>query len=82
MSPAKTIKRDPSPSRPANSFFVDDAQARSHPAARKLCVRHQRMADEGTNLRLQQVSLFTPHALMRRRALAGGRAGVIVRSLE
>lgn len=24
--------------------------------ARKLCVRHQRMADEGTNLKLQQVS--------------------------
>ena len=24
---------------------------------RKLCVRHQRMADEGTNLKLQQVSL-------------------------
>lgn len=27
----------------------------SQPAARKLCVRHQRMADEGTNLKLQQV---------------------------
>lgn len=27
------------------------------PPARKLCVRHQRMADEGTNLKLQQVSL-------------------------
>ena len=26
------------------------------PPARKLCVRHQRMADEGTNLKLQQVS--------------------------
>ena len=25
------------------------------PAGRKLCVRHQRMADEGTNLKLQQV---------------------------
>lgn len=25
------------------------------PAPRKLCVRHQRMADEGTNLKLQQV---------------------------
>lgn len=24
--------------------------------ARKLCVRHQRMADEGTNLKLQQVN--------------------------
>jgi F-box/WD-40 domain protein MET30 len=28
------------------------------PPARKLCVRHQRMADEGTNLKLQQVSCF------------------------
>lgn len=27
------------------------------PPGRKLCVRHQRMADEGTNLKLQQVSL-------------------------
>jgi F-box/WD-40 domain protein MET30 len=26
-------------------------------AQRKLCVRHQRMADEGTNLKLQQVRL-------------------------
>lgn len=27
------------------------------PPGRKLCVRHQRMADEGTNLKLQQVSV-------------------------
>jgi hypothetical protein len=27
---------------------------------RKLCVRHQRMADEGTNLKLQQVCLHCP----------------------
>lgn len=27
------------------------------PPPRKLCVRHQRMADEGTNLKLQQVDL-------------------------
>jgi hypothetical protein len=26
---------------------------------RKLCVRHQRMADEGTNLKLQQVCFFS-----------------------
>jgi hypothetical protein len=25
------------------------------PSTKKLCVRHQRMADEGTNLKLQQV---------------------------
>jgi F-box and WD-40 domain protein MET30 len=31
--------------------------------ARKLCVRHQRMADEGTSLKLQQVcALARPHA--------------------
>jgi F-box and WD-40 domain protein MET30 len=28
------------------------------PPPRKLCVRHQRMADEGTSLKLQQVSSF------------------------
>ena len=27
------------------------------PPGRKLCVRHQRMADEDTNLKLQQVSV-------------------------
>jgi hypothetical protein len=34
------------------------SSAPAHPAPRKLCVRHQRMADEGTNLKLQQVSHF------------------------
>jgi F-box/WD-40 domain protein MET30 len=29
------------------------------PPGRKLCVRHQRMADEGTNLKLQRVSYCT-----------------------
>lgn len=35
---------------------------------RKLCVRHQRMADEGTNLKLQQVCTllsFYPHYRLR-----------------
>ncbi|KAJ8489144.1 hypothetical protein ONZ51_g3141 [Trametes cubensis] len=36
-----------------------DAEVPSQPPARKLCVRHQRMADEGTNLKLQQLSLLT-----------------------
>ncbi|KZP24832.1 WD40 repeat-like protein [Athelia psychrophila] len=31
-----------------------DLRSPSPPPARKLCVRHQRMADEGTNLKLQQ----------------------------
>ncbi|KAI8998966.1 WD40-repeat-containing domain protein, partial [Trametes punicea] len=33
---------------------VKTAEVPSQPPARKLCVRHQRMADEGTNLKLQQ----------------------------
>jgi F-box/WD-40 domain protein MET30 len=37
---------------------LNDAPTLSQPGARKLCVRHQRMADEGTNLKLQQVSTF------------------------
>lgn len=32
------------------------------PATRKLCVRHQRMADEGTTARLQKVSFAPPRA--------------------
>lgn len=40
-----------------------DASASSQPPARKLCVRHQRMADEGTNLKLQQVS-WTSYRLL------------------
>lgn len=35
----------------------DKSQMPVQPPPRKLCVRHQRMADEGTNLKLQQVSL-------------------------
>ena len=31
------------------------SESSPQPAARKLCVRHQRMADEGTNLKLQHV---------------------------
>ncbi|EJF62552.1 WD40 repeat-like protein [Dichomitus squalens LYAD-421 SS1] len=33
---------------------ADSGAAPTQPPARKLCVRHQRMADEGTNLKLQQ----------------------------
>jgi F-box/WD-40 domain protein MET30 len=61
-----------SPSPPSSFQLTDDLDARTMaedeslpessdvqnaPAQRKLCVRHQRMADEGTNLKLQQVSL-------------------------
>ena len=38
------------------------------PPARKLCVRHQRMADEGTNLKLQQVSTVSSLAIYRTHA--------------
>jgi hypothetical protein len=36
-------------------------KAPPHPPVRKLCVRHQRMADEGTNLKLQQVRIYRSH---------------------
>ncbi|KAI0328083.1 WD40 repeat-like protein [Cubamyces sp. BRFM 1775] len=38
----------------ATASLSKDAEVPSQPPARKLCVRHQRMADEGTNLKLQQ----------------------------
>lgn len=41
---------------PANAH---DESVPPQPPARKLCVRHQRMADEGTNLKLQQVSSYS-----------------------
>jgi F-box and WD-40 domain protein MET30 len=34
--------------------------------ARKLCVRHQRMADEGTNLKLQEVTAFNCFHILKR----------------
>lgn len=37
--------------------LAESSEEQNAPPARKLCVRHQRMADEGTNLKLQQVSL-------------------------
>lgn len=45
---------DKSADPPMSSKFETEPQ----PPARKLCVRHQRMADEGTNLKLQQVSVL------------------------
>ena len=35
--------------------MVEQEHAHPQPPARKLCVRHQRMADEGISLKLQQV---------------------------
>ena len=40
----------PPPEAPSSSLVL----AAPIPQPRKLCVRHQRMADEGTNLKLQQ----------------------------
>ena len=37
------------------SLDVSETVPKPPPPPRKLCVRHQRMADEGTNLKLQQV---------------------------
>src|SRR6266702_723368 len=48
------------PRRPSSS--VSPPPVLSQPNSRKLCVRHQRIADEGTNLKLQQVRslIFSP----------------------
>lgn len=51
---------DPQPPQPFNPPHMPSS------LPPKLCVRHQRMADEGTNLKLQQVSLciaqyLSPH---------------------
>ena len=43
----------------AETFNVSDIETTPQ-SQRKLCVRHQRMADEGTNLKLQQVRLYSP----------------------
>ncbi|KAJ7219042.1 WD40-repeat-containing domain protein [Mycena pura] len=47
---------DPLPSAPVDELVPLSPQPvqADFPAPRKLCVRHQRMADEGTNLKLQQ----------------------------
>lgn len=37
---------------------VDNTPTGPSVAVRKLCVRHQRMADEGTNLKMQHVRLY------------------------
>src|ERR1700761_68676 len=47
LPPPISFSRWPSPSHPSSVL--------SQPNSRKLCVRHQRIADEGTNLKLQQV---------------------------
>jgi hypothetical protein len=53
LPPPISFSRWPSPSHPSSVL--------SQPNSRKLCVRHQRIADEGTNLKLQQVcSPFLP----------------------
>jgi len=46
--PSEPVFDDPEP-----TPMIESDPQQSPP--RKLCVRHQRMADEGTNLKLQQV---------------------------
>ncbi|KAI0373368.1 WD40 repeat-like protein [Pilatotrama ljubarskyi] len=46
--------RSSQPSTSDTASAANPADMPSQPPARKLCVRHQRMADEGTNLKLQQ----------------------------
>lgn len=46
--PLPPVEDDPEPPKHALPTW-------QQPPPRKLCVRHQRMADEGTNLKLQQV---------------------------
>ena len=61
----------PSPTIFESAVVLDDAETLSvshiDPSPqppRKLCVRHQRMADEGTNLKLQQVRLQCPMLML------------------
>ena len=62
-SPSFTISEDqwssPSPSPPHPSLDLPSTIL-SQPTSRKLCIRHQRIADEGTNLKLQQVRVVPP----------------------
>lgn len=56
--PAPRLARSPSPP-PAPPPMAPQVVAHPSPSStRKLCVRHQRMADEGTNIKLQQVGFF------------------------
>ena len=58
--PAPRLAADPPVQPPVAPPMVIQPDLGSTP--RKLCVRHQRMADEGTNLKLQQVCLgFLPY---------------------
>jgi len=49
--------RSPSPPHPSLDL---PSTILSQPTPRKLCIRHQRIADEGTNLKLQQVRVLSP----------------------
>jgi hypothetical protein len=55
------IVNAPPPNPPGPSIQKAVPKAPPHPPVRKLCVRHQRMADEGTNLKLQQVRMYRSH---------------------
>ena len=54
--PSALAQMDSANAKAQDAKQADTATVPAQPPARKLCVRHQRMADEGTNLKLQQVS--------------------------
>lgn len=55
-----TSHSDPVASSSAYKLDSEIESGLPQPPARKLCVRHQRMADEGSILKLQQVSCSHP----------------------
>jgi F-box/WD-40 domain protein MET30 len=55
IEPEATVRDELAMPSTSKSELETDIDAAFAPP-RKLCVRHQRMADEGTNLKLQQVS--------------------------
>jgi len=63
-SPSFTVSEDqwssPPPPSPPHPSLDLPSTILSQPTPRKLCIRHQRIADEGTNLKLQQVRVVAP----------------------
>lgn len=64
-SPDRDHSHSPSPSASPPSTTADPVFMSPPPTTqRKLCVRHQRMADEDTNLKLQQVCCFRSNPVL------------------
>ena len=60
----ETDNRDPAPLSSKQDQFIARPSHYGSPQARRLCVRHQRMADRGTNLKLQQVRILISTSLV------------------